>query len=171
MHYSLRSTQDKIGWCQVMRTGCRYEDGGRVRPVLHRASLVEMCVVSPAVDPSGTSNSKCFARTLDRILDRRVYAVTFKTKTAMHLWWTPVDNALLLCSRTATLTRPSSARCVFPPSRTSLLDCCPLRLVAAQLLHACMPCCSACAHKPAVPSPTCCVSWLRHCLCVRAVCL
>ena len=23
-----------------------YEDGGRVRPVLHRASLVEMCVVS-----------------------------------------------------------------------------------------------------------------------------
>ena len=30
-------------------TGCRYEDGGRVRPVLHRASLVEMCVVSPCV--------------------------------------------------------------------------------------------------------------------------
>jgi Cu2+-containing amine oxidase len=35
----------------------RYEDGGRVRPVLHRASLVEMCV--PYADPNPPYQRKC----------------------------------------------------------------------------------------------------------------
>lgn len=33
---------------------CRYEDEGRVRPVMHRGSLVEMCV--PYGDPSEPFN-------------------------------------------------------------------------------------------------------------------
>ena len=31
---------------KVSHLCCRYEDGGKVRPILHRASLVEMAVVS-----------------------------------------------------------------------------------------------------------------------------
>ena len=37
--------------------GCRYEDCGRVRPVLHRMSLVEMCV--PYADPNPPYQRKC----------------------------------------------------------------------------------------------------------------
>ena len=32
-----------------LHSRCRYEDGGKVRPILHRASLVEMAVVSGTV--------------------------------------------------------------------------------------------------------------------------
>ena len=42
-----------------------YEDQGRVRPILHRASLVEMCVVSitlpPATDPSASNICCCLS--------------------------------------------------------------------------------------------------------------
>ena len=31
---------------KVSHPCCRYEDSGKVRPILHRASLVEMAVVS-----------------------------------------------------------------------------------------------------------------------------
>ena len=57
-------TKTKVGRWRVVSTGCRYEDGGRVRPVLHRASLVEMAVVSLCISLSAQARAHARRTTL-----------------------------------------------------------------------------------------------------------